>query len=69
MQIRTWERFDDAAAGYRTLAISDNAFHSRLFKSDQGYDEFIVFDGSLGSSAEERRNAYRRFRCDIASQF
>jgi len=56
--------------GDRMIAGSDDHIVNELARYvEQGYDEFIVFDGSLGSSPAERRDAYRRFRADIVTQF
>ena len=55
--------------GDRMVAGSDDHIVAKLGRYiEQGYDEFVVFDGTLGVTAEERLDSYRRFRADIASQ-
>ena len=53
----------------RTIAGSDDHVVEQLGRyADDGFDEFILFDGTLGASHEERLDAYRRFHTDIAPQ-
>jgi len=63
---------DDAEAGPmgdRTIAGSDDRIVSELSRyAEQGFDEFILFDGTLGTTPEQRLDGYRRFRSDIARQ-
>lgn len=56
--------------GDRTIAGSDDHIVEQLgMYIDNGFDEFIVFDGTLGPTHLERLEAYRRFDADIAAQF
>jgi alkanesulfonate monooxygenase SsuD/methylene tetrahydromethanopterin reductase-like flavin-dependent oxidoreductase (luciferase family) len=55
--------------GERMIAGSDQHIVEQLGTyAATGFDEFILFDGTLGATHEERMNSYRRFRTDIASQ-
>ncbi|MEP1125768.1 MAG: LLM class flavin-dependent oxidoreductase [Ilumatobacter sp.] len=55
--------------GDRTIAGSDDHILEQLGRyADQGFDEVIVPDFTLGASHQARIDAYRRFQADIASQ-
>lgn len=56
--------------GDRTIAGSDDHIAEQLgLYADNGFDEFILFDATLGQTHLERLEGYRRFDADIASQF
>ena len=53
--------------GDRMIAGSDARIVEELQRYvEQGFDEFVVFDGTLGAAAEERLDGYRRFNAEIA---
>ncbi len=55
--------------GDRAIAGSDDHVADQLGRyAEGGFDEVIVPDFTLGATPEERRDAYRRFAADIASQ-
>ena len=55
--------------GNRSIAGSDDHLVEQLGRyADNGFDEVIVPDFTLGDTAEARLDAYRRFNDDIASQ-
>lgn len=55
--------------GERTIAGSDDHIVEQIGRYvEQGYDEVIVPDFTLGSTAPERLEAYQRFADDIAAQ-
>jgi alkanesulfonate monooxygenase SsuD/methylene tetrahydromethanopterin reductase-like flavin-dependent oxidoreductase (luciferase family) len=69
---------DDAAAvdkilagemGDRSIAGSDDHIVEQLGRyAEQGFDEFIMPDFTLGATPEARLDAYRRFNAEIAPQ-
>ncbi|WP_040493053.1 LLM class flavin-dependent oxidoreductase [Ilumatobacter nonamiensis] len=64
------EKIDAAYAGPmgdRLIAGSDDKIVAEMGRYvDQGFDEFIVYDATLGASPEQRLDGYRRFMSDIA---
>ncbi|MFN3257687.1 MAG: LLM class flavin-dependent oxidoreductase [Ilumatobacter sp.] len=55
--------------GDRTIAGSDAHIVEQLGRyAANGFDEFILFDGTLGATHDERLDAYRRFHTDLAAQ-
>lgn len=55
--------------GDRSIAGSDDHIVEQLgLYAEQGFDEVIVPDFTLGATAEERLDAYARFATDIAAQ-
>lgn len=55
--------------GDRMIAGSDEHIVDQLGRyADDGFDEFILFDGTLGATHEERLDSYRRFDADIAAE-
>jgi alkanesulfonate monooxygenase SsuD/methylene tetrahydromethanopterin reductase-like flavin-dependent oxidoreductase (luciferase family) len=55
--------------GDRMIAGSDDRIVEELSRYvEMGFDEFIMFDGTLGATPDDRLDAYRRFNADIASQ-
>lgn len=55
--------------GDRTIAGSNDHIVEQLGRyRDQGFGEVIVPDFTLGATAEQRFDAYRRFDADIAAQ-
>lgn len=60
----------DAPMGDRTIAGSNDHIVEQLgHYREQGFDEVIVPDFTLGPTAEQRFDAYRRFDAEIAAQF
>ncbi|MGA9279102.1 LLM class flavin-dependent oxidoreductase [Ilumatobacter sp.] len=55
--------------GDRVIAGSDDKIVAELSRYvEQGFDEFIVYEGALGTTHEERLDGFRRFKSDIAPQ-
>ena len=55
--------------GDRSIAGSDDHIVEQLGRyADDGFDEVIVPDFTLGDTPEARLEAYQRFHADIASQ-
>jgi alkanesulfonate monooxygenase SsuD/methylene tetrahydromethanopterin reductase-like flavin-dependent oxidoreductase (luciferase family) len=58
-----------AEMGDRSIAGSDDHLVEQLGRyAEQGFDEIIVPDRSLGSTPESRLDGYRRFAETIAAQ-
>ena len=59
----------DGPMGARTIAGSNDHVVEQLARyAENGFDEFIVFDGGLGRSTEERLDNFRRLHDDIVPQ-
>lgn len=63
---------DGALAGPmsdRTIVGSDDHVVEQLARyAELGFDEFVMFDATLGATREQRIDGYRRFITDIAPQ-
>jgi alkanesulfonate monooxygenase SsuD/methylene tetrahydromethanopterin reductase-like flavin-dependent oxidoreductase (luciferase family) len=66
------EKIDAAYAGPmgdRMIAGTDDRIVDEFGRYvELGFDEFIMFDGTLGATPAERLESYRRFHTDIASK-
>lgn len=65
----TIERVNAGPMADRMIAGSDDKIVSELGRYvEQGFDEFIVYDATLGTTPEQRLDGYRRLKSTIATQ-